>query len=296
MSKTILLVLTGDPNGEVDHYQLLQEQEARSEAAAADLRLEMVFATGFDHLRVILKRLGEAGSPPVDAVVVEPSSTATAGLLLKQLQGATGLVLLNVWTPEVEDFGRAWGAGLPFGTVSTDHFSIGRIQGGQVRSLLPAGGRVLCVTGPPGSSGAVRRLAGLKEALGEQVPIFEAAAGYWTESDGGAAFHRWYGMHQKRAFQVDVIAAQSDELAMGVRRACEAVADPGHREMLVRAPFLGIDGCPDYGRKLVDEGALAGSVITPATAGEAIRHLRAFWENGRPLALQTVTQSQPYPA
>ena len=151
-------------------------------------------------------------------MIVEPSSIASAGLLLKQLQGVTGLVLLNAWTPEVEAYAREWGARLPFGTVSTDHLGIGRIQGGQARALLPEGGHVLCITGPPGSSAAVQRLEGLKTALGEQ-PLYEAAAGYWTESDGGAAFDRWYGIYRKRAFRVDVVAAQSDELAMGVRRA-----------------------------------------------------------------------------
>ncbi len=295
MGKTILLVLTGDPSGETDHYQVLQEQEARSEAAAAGLQLEIVFASGFDHLRVIKKRLREAEGTRLDAVIVEPSSVASAGLLLKQLKGTTGLVLLNAWTPEVEEYGRDWGAGIPFGTVSTDHESIGRIQGGQVGALLPKDGQVLCVTGPPGSSAAVQRLEGLKAALGEH-PLYEAAAGYWTESDGAAAFDRWYGIYRKRSFRVDVVAAQSDELAMGVRRACEAVADPGHREMLLRAPLLGVDACPDYGRKLVDSGRLTASVVTPANTGEAIRHLRAFWEKGRPLPLQALTRPQPYPA
>ncbi len=296
MGKTILLVLTGDPGGETDHYQVLQEQEARSEAAAAGLRLEIVFATGFDHLRVIRKRLRDPEVPPLDAVIVEPSSVAAAGLLLKQLKGTTGLVLLNAWTPEVEEYGRDWGGGFPFGTVSTDHLGIGRIQGAQVRALLPKDGQVLCVTGPPGSSAAVQRLEGLKSALAEQVPIYESAAGYWTESDGGAAFDRWYGIYRKRAFRVDVIATQSDELAVGVRRACEAVADAGHREMLLKAPLLGVDACPDYGRKLVDTGRLTASVVTPANTGEAIRHLRAFWEKRRPLPLQALTQPKAYPA
>jgi len=296
MSKTILLVLTRDPGGETDHYQVLQEQEARAEATAAGLQLEIVFTTGFDHLRVIRKRLREPGVAPLDAVIVEPSSVASTSLLLKQLKGTTGLVLLNAWTPEAEDYARDWGTGLPFGTVSTDHLTIGRIQGRQVRAALPPGGQVLVVTGPPGSSAAIQRLEGLKAVLGEQVALYEAAAGYWTESDGGAAFDRWYGIYRRRAFRVDVIATQSDELAMGVRRACRAVAEAAHREMLLKAPLLGVDACPDFGRKLVDSGELSASVVTPANTGEAIRHLRRFWEKGRPLPLQALTSPEPYPS
>src|SRR5262249_14403385 len=147
---------------------------------------------------------------------------------------------------------------------------------------------------PPGSSAAVQRLEGLRSVLGER-PIFEAAAGYWTESDGTAAFNRWYGIYRKRAFRVDVIAAQSDELAMGVRTACEAVEDPAHREMLTKAPVLGVDAVPAFGRKLVDAGTLRASVTTPANTGEAIRHLRRFWELHRPLPLQAMTEPTPYP-
>lgn len=295
MGKTILLVLTGDPGGEVDHYQVLQEKEARKEASAAGIDLEIVFATGFDHLRVIRKRLRDEAASRVDAVIIEPSSVSFTGLLLKQLKGETGFVLLNAWSPEVEGVARDWGKGLPFGTVSTDHLGIGRIQGQQVRTLVTKAGHVLCVTGPPGSSAAVQRLEGLKSVLGSETTLYEAAAGYWTESDGGAAFDRWYRIYSKRALKVDAIAAQSDELALGVRRAAEAVEDPVHRAMLLKSPLLGVDACPDYGQKLVDSGRLTASVTTPATTGEAIRHLRDFWERGKPMPLQALTPPEPYP-
>src|SRR5262249_5894937 len=151
-----------------------------------------------------------------------------------------------------------------------DHTTIGRIQGRQALAVLPEGGQVLCVTGPPGSSAAVQRLEGLRSVLGDR-PIFEAAAGYWTESDGSAALNRWYGIYRKRAFRVDVIAAQSDELAMGVRTAIHALEDAAHREMLTKAPLLGVDAVPGFGRKLVDGGTLQASVTTPANTGEAMR-------------------------
>jgi ABC-type sugar transport system substrate-binding protein len=294
MSKTILLVLTGDQAGETDHYQVLQEQEARSEAAAGGLDLEVVYAGGFDHLRVIRKRAREEGAAPLDAVIVEPATMSSASVLLKQLKGVVGLVLLNAWTPEVQEAAKDWGAGLPFGTVSTDHTTIGRIQGRQALALLPDAGQVLCVTGPPGSSAAVQRLEGLRAVLGDR-PIFEAAAGYWTETDGSAAFNRWYGIYRKRSFRVDVIAAQSDELAMGVRTASRAIEDAAHREILAKAPILGVDAVPAFGRKLVDTGTLRASVTTPANTGEAIRHLRRFWELRRPLPLQALTTPTPYP-
>jgi ABC-type sugar transport system substrate-binding protein len=296
VGKTVLVVLIGrKETGQVDHFQLLQEQEAASEAATAKMTAEIVFAPGFDHLRVIRKRLTEPGAKPLDAVIVEPASVASTGLILKELKGKAGLVLMNAWTPEVESFAGEWGAGLPFGTVSTDHLRIGRLQGRQVKSVLPRGGQVLCVTGPQRSSAAVERLEGMKSELGPEVVVYDTEAGQWTQSDAIVAFDSWYSLYKTRTLAIDVIAAQSDELAIGVRSACRAVTNAAHREMLLEARLLGVDGCPEFGRKLVDAGELQATVVTPANTGEAIRSLRAFWESGRPVPLRAFTEPQPHP-
>jgi ABC-type sugar transport system substrate-binding protein len=295
--KTILVVLVGstDEGAETDAYQLLQQEAAIAEAKNAAVNAEIVFAPGFDHLRVIRKRLGDPKAAPVDAVVVEPGSVASTGLLLKDLKGKTGLVLLNAWSAEVEHYASGWGANLPFGTVSVDHTRLGQVQGKQVATLLPQGGHVLCVTGPQRSSAAVERLEGLKSGLRQDVTLYETGAGGWTESDGAAAFDSWYGLFKTRNFKVDVIAAQSDELAMGARNASEALANPAHREMFSKAHFLGVDACPAFGRKLVDQGKLRASVTTPANTAEAIRALRRFWESGQPLPLKAFTDPTAYP-
>jgi ABC-type sugar transport system substrate-binding protein len=296
MAKTILVVLTGSNSADqTDHYQLLQEEAARTEASKGGVAVEIVFAPGFHHLGVIRKRLQDSGSSPLDAVVVEPSSVSATALILKELKGRAGLVLLNAWSPEVEQHARGWGEGLPFGTVSTDHKGIGQIQGRQIRAMLPGGGHVLCVTGPQRSSAAVQRLEGLKAVVGTGIGLYDTEAGEWMESDGIVAFDSWYALYRRRDFEVDVVAAQSDELAVGARSACEAVTNGAHRRMLTAARFLGVDACPAFGRKLVDSGRLAASIITPANTGEAIRALRRFWESGQPPDLRRLTQSEPYP-
>jgi ABC-type sugar transport system substrate-binding protein len=295
MDRTILVVLTGSSaTDQTDHYQLLQEAAARTEASKGGVGVEIVFAPGFDHLGLIRKRL-QKSVPPLDAVVVEPASVSSTALILKELKGRAGLVLLNAWSPEVEDHARGWGEGLPFGTVSTDHPGIGQIQGRQIRALLPDGGHVLCVTGPQRSSAAVQRLEGMKSVVGTGIGVYETEAGDWMESDGIVAFDTWYALHKRRDFKVDVVAAQSDELAVGARSACEAVTNGVHRRMLTEARLLGVDACPAFGRKLVDSGRLVASITTPANTGEAIRALRRFWQSGEPLALKRLTEAEPYP-
>ena len=92
-----------------------------------------------------------------------------------------------------------------------------------------------------------------------------------------------------------MIAAQSDELAIGVRNACKAVTNAAHREMLLKARLLGVDGCPDFGRKLVDSGEIYATVVAPANTGEAIRLLRGFWESGKPMPLRAMTEPKAHP-
>lgn len=295
MGKTILVVLVGtEGTAQADAYQLLQQETAREEARKAGLAAEVVLAPGFDHLRVIRKRLADTAAP-LDAVVIEPASVSTMSLVLKELKGRTGLVFLNAWSEEVDAHAPGWGAHLPFGTVSLDHAAIGRIQARQIQALLPRGGQALCITGPLRAPAALERLAGLKAGLPAGVGVYESEAGQWMETDGIVAFESWYGIYKARSFTVDVIAAHSDELAVGARQAAQAVANPGHREMLLKAPLLGVDACPAYGRKLVDGGQLRASVQTPATAGDAIAGLQRFWQTGKPMPLQARTQPMPYP-
>ena len=297
MERTILVVLVGtEEEGQADAYQMLQQEAARDEARRAGLRVEVLLAPGFDHLRVVRKRVGDATAPPVDAVVVEPSSVSTMGLLLNDLKGKTGLVFLNAWSEDVAAHAKGWGSHLPFGTVSLDHAAIGRIQSAQVQHRLPQGGSVLCVTGPLRSPAAADRLQGLKSSLPPTFTVMETEAGKWMDADGILAFESWYALYRSRSFTVDLIAAHSDELAVGVGHAAQAVTTAAHREMLLKAPLLGVDACPAYGRKLVDSGQLAASVLTPATAADAVRGLQRFWQSGQPLPLHSLTPPSPYPA
>jgi ABC-type sugar transport system substrate-binding protein len=296
VGRTILVVLVGaEGAGEADAYQVLQQETAREEAHRAGLSAEVLLAPGFDHLRVVRKRLSDASAPPVDAVVVEPSSLSSMGLLLKELKGRTGLVFLNAWSAEVDAQATDWGRNLPFGTVSLDHAAIGTIQARQLAALLPGGGHVLVITGPLRAPAAADRLAGLKTALPAGLTLYESEAGKWLDTDGILAFDNWYALYKTRSFTVDAIAGHSDELAVGARRACEAVANPVHRAMLVKAPVFGVDACPAYGRTLVDSGQLRASVVTPATAADAVRGLKRFWQTGQPMELRALAQPSAYP-
>ena len=290
-TRTVFVVLPGHKE-DGDHYQLLQEETAVSAGRRHGLRTEVVYAPAFDQLRVTKRRLLDR--EPVDAVIIEPSSLSTMEVLLRDLRGRTGLVLLNAWGPAVEEAFRSWGPERPFGTVSTDHGVIGRIQAAQVRRLAAAG-TVLVVTGPRRSSAAQERLAAFREAVGPAFEVCDIEAGEWTEAAGATAFGDWHRVFKARNLAVAAVAAQSDELAIGVRNAIRALADPAQRSSLGAASLLGVDACPGYGRRLVDEGALTASVVTPANTALALERLSAFWTARRALPLRSFTEPGPYP-
>jgi ABC-type sugar transport system substrate-binding protein len=290
-SRTVFVLLPGREE-ENDHYQLLQEEAALAAGPRLGLHVEVAWAPGFDQLRVLKKRLFE--SPPVDAVIVEPASQSSTDFVVRELLGRTGLVLLNAWSPVVDEAARSWGAALPFGTISTDHAAIGRIQGEQVLRVA-RGGSVLCVTGPRRSSAAQERLENLRSVVGAAADLVDIEAGEWTEAAGIVAFGDWYRVFKARNPKLAAVAAQSDELAVGVESAIRGLGDAAHRAALGGARLLGVDACPAYGRRLVDEGRLSASIVTPANTGLAIDLLRRFWADGRPLPLRSFTSPSPYP-
>ncbi len=296
-TKRVFVLLIGNKErGEVNHFQLLQEETALAEGRRLGIEVDVAFAPGFDQLRVLKRRLIDPTAPPLDAVVTEPASTSTMDLILRELKGKTGLVILSAWGPSIEQSAASWGAGLPLGNVSTDHTRVGEIQGRQVAALLPRGGRLLCVAGPARASAAQQRLDGMKSQLTQSIEVQEIAAGAWTESDGIVAFNDWYRVAKARDPIVQVVAGGNDELALGARRACGALADTNHRSALLKAKFLGVDGCPTFGRKLVEDGTLAASVVTPANTGLALDQLSRFWKQGTPMPLRAFTEASPLPA
>jgi hypothetical protein len=88
-------------------------------------------------------------------VVTEPASTATMEMILHELRGRFGLVILSAWSPSIEAAASNWGAGLAIGGVGTDHTKVGEIQGRQGRFLLGERGRILYVAGPLRASAAL---------------------------------------------------------------------------------------------------------------------------------------------
>lgn len=294
MAKSVFVLLIGDTDGKpVDLYQVLQERDALTGGRAAGFELDVAWATSFDQYGAVRKRLAAS---PADAVVVEPASIATATLILKSLQGRTGLVLLNAWDAAFEPYLAGWGSGLPAGTITQPQSVIGQIQGRQLSAAMPEGANVLVVTGPPRSSAARERLEGLRSSVRPDITLHSTEANQWSETDGILAFNTWYAVFKSRREDIHAIAGQSDDLTVGAWKGGRAVANPEHARMFGRARLFGVGACPGYGKEMVDDGGLAASVTVRPNAGMAIALLRRFWSEGAALPMKSTSEAVAYPA
>ncbi len=66
-----VLLIGNKERGDVNHFQLLQEETAASEGRRLDFDVEVSFAPGFDQLRTLKRRLLEAS-------VLTPANTGLA--------------------------------------------------------------------------------------------------------------------------------------------------------------------------------------------------------------------------
>ena len=177
--------------------------------------------------------------------------------------------------PDKLDALRAEFPEVPLFIVMPDQREIGAIQARQIRALLPRGGSILYVQGQVASSPAQARLAGLQQGLeGSAVAVAGVVDGNWTSEDAEKAAGDWLLLMLRAGRQnVDLVGCQSDEMAMGVKKALAGTAETLRRPELARLPVTGCDGHPRFGRKLVDEGALAATIVVPSTGAPAVEQL-----------------------
>jgi ribose transport system substrate-binding protein len=234
-------------------------------------------------------RLLEAERPA--AIVVE---TVTGEGLERVARNAVGVgigwVLLNRQVPYLDALRRERDD-VVVSMVSTDQEEVGRIQGRQFRSLLPRGGSLLYVQGPPDTSVAQQRLRGAEDATRGASIGFRVVSGDWTEAGGEKAVASWLRLKTSEAFQVDLVGSQNDAMAVGARRAIA-----GLRPDWTGVRFTGCDGLPQGGRRLVDQGLLAATVVTPSNTGPALERLAAWLRSGQLPPRDILLEPHSYPS
>ena len=261
-----------------NEYQVLQTSEAVEVAGAMGLDLDILYAenTAVLQIQQILRAI--RAEPAPRALIVEPVATdALDRVVSKAATAGLGVAILNGSSLSVDRL-RAETPQVPIFTVESDQREIGRIQGRQVRALVPRGATVLYIHGPQGATAAQDRFQGLREALeGHQVRLV-VLDGQWTEASAERVVKNWLRLKTSDGVRVDLVAAQDDSMARGAR-----IATMGAPETITcwsRIPFLGIDGVPEVGQKLVQEGKLTATVVMPSNTGAALQHMGRWLKHG----------------
>jgi ribose transport system substrate-binding protein len=281
-------------------YQRLLADDARRAAERLGIPLEVVSGDDTAALQSaqIIKFLNAHAGEQL-AVIVMPVSDigheqALESLARKVLAKGAGWIVLNRDLEDNVQKMRGEFPGLPVGLLRVDNREIGRIQGRQVKALLPTGGGVLCVMGSVLTSAARDRRAGFHETCGN-VAVSEVE-GMWSEASAEKVVTRWLSSPAAQDVSLKAVACQNDPMALGARQALHRAARERDRLEWMRVPVLGVDGLPDEGQRLVDERTLAATVVVPPTSGAAVELVARFWREDAPIPARVVLDPRPYPA
>jgi len=272
-------------------FQKLQARDARETGARLGLATELVFAEG--HAVVQIQQLFAAIHAPEAerpaAIVVEAATAEGLERVARNaVKAGIGWILVNASVGYVDAL-RKEHPELPIAMVGTNQPEVGRIQGRLCRALVGDKGNVLCVQGPADSSVTSGRLAGLTEALGAGFTV-RGVGGDWTEAGGERAVASWLRLKTTETFQPDLVVAQNDSLAVGARKALDA-----HRRDWSGIPYVGCDGLAEGGQKMVADGRLAATVVTPSNTGPSLELVARWLATKQPVPRETLLAPHPHP-
>jgi ABC-type sugar transport system substrate-binding protein len=280
MGKTRILVsLTTNDND----YQIEQAQSAEQAAAKLGVDAKIIYADNdaITQSTQILKAIQAAPEERPAAIIFEPvGGTALPQVARAAATAGVGWAVLNRDATYIEELRKLSAA--PILSVSSDHVEIGRIQGRQFAAFLPKGGSVLYIQGPSENSAAKERTLGMQETKPANIQITMLKA-QWTEDSAQRAVASWLKLTTSKKSVVDLIGSQDDSMAIGARKAFQALPDETDREQWLKLPFTGCDGLPKTGQAWVRSGLLAATVFVPPNAGQALEMLvQALQQKKRP--------------
>jgi ABC-type sugar transport system substrate-binding protein len=288
MTERLVVALTSAEQ----EYQVLQGDDAREAGRRLGVEVEVLFAEDIA-VRQIQQLFSFVHAPegerPAALLVHTRVPDGLERVARNAVKAGLGWILLNRTAPYLQSL-RGEHPALAVAAVSTDHVEIGRIHARQLGRLCPGGARVLYVQGPAGTPAARQRLEALEEALRGRPFELKVLNGEWTSASAERAIAAWMRLRTAELFEPEVVVCQNDNMARGARKALEAL-----KPQWARLPFLGCDGLPQGGRREVDEGRLAGTVVIPSCAGPAVELVVAWKRAGHTPPAQTILAPSAYP-
>ncbi|MFC0329030.1 substrate-binding domain-containing protein [Paenibacillus sepulcri] len=214
---------------------------------ADELKVELVVMDSQDKIEEQLNQVDTLVSQKVDAVILNAVDLVGSSPAVDKVKDA-GIPLVEVITfTENESYDVF---------VGTDPKQSGVMMGEILADKLGGKGNVALLQGQIGHSAEITRGAGLKEALFDKYPdvkLLSEQTANWNRDEAMSITEDWL----QRFPEINAIAAQNDEMAMGALQAVEA---SGRKDIIV----VGIDGIADA-LKAVQEERLTATVLDNVT-------------------------------
>jgi ribose transport system substrate-binding protein len=250
-------------------YQHQQSIAAKTAGERLGLDLQVIDAKddSITQSQQLLEFIQSRPEARPDAFLVEPVTAKGLPRVAEEAVSAgIAWVISNSDVEYVNELRRK--TKVPVFTVTQGQHEIGKIQGKQMTALLPQGGSVLFIAGPSMSSVAVQRQEGMETVRPRNIQLTSLRS-KWSEESAYQSVSAWLRLATSRAEKFDLVAGQTHELAMGARKALQAVDNAEQKKKWLEVPFLGI-GISSQVKPLVDGHLLAAAVVTSVTMELAI--------------------------
>jgi len=263
---SIVISLPGENN-------YLREQEAAAKTTAQrlglDLRIINAKSDPVTQSQQLLEIVQSTSGRP-DAIVVEPANNQGLPRVAEAAVAAgIGWVVSNALVDYLEALRK--NAKAPVFGVSQDHPEVGRMQGRQIRAILPRGGAILYLRGPATNFLAAQRSDALESELGINIQ-FKSLKIQWTEESAYNSVTSWLRLSTVHADDTQLIAAQNTDFILAAKRAFEDNTSGDERKKWLGLPFCGV-AVPSQVKQLVDSGTLTAAIVTSVTLDTAIEML-----------------------
>jgi len=230
-----------------DDLWLTTLRDAMTEYAATQPGVELVMVDSKEDVATQLAQVENFVTQKVDAIVVIPANTDAADPMTKAAQDA-GIPLVYV---------NRIPSNLPEGVayVGSDSIQAGIMQAEWLAEQLGGKGNVVIMNGNLAQEAAQKRTEGEKQVFAKfpDITIIREDTGNWSRDQGLALMENWLASGD----QIDAVASNNDEMAIGAIQAIEAAGKLG--EILVG----GVDASPDALQEM-DKGRLNVTVFQNA--------------------------------
>ena len=217
--------------------------------------IQVRLASSNDDSKKQIRQINQLVDEGVDLLVVSPNQLSTVSKAISRAYDKGIPVIL---------YDRKTNSDKYTAFIGCDNYAIGQSMGHFIAARLKGKGRIVEIRGLEGSSPAMERHRGFKDAVKAYpgLKVVASEAGNWKEESGAKAMRRI--LSHTRDF--DYVFAHNDRMAWG---ACQAARQAGLRRSY---RYTGVDGLasPGGGLEMVRDGVFEASYVYPTKGDEVI--------------------------